>query len=189
MQVITNGLEEGVQDMDRAERKTGFRPYLPSPGVLYTDPGHDAGVVGRKLQINGLSALVVGILPGSFQFPSEAEAWAPLSFTMTILSPSRRGGHGLEVLAIVEVSGEVDESERLSGDRGNFNYGKQAMREGEGAGLSRRSQARNFRFLSSQPSGIRPGCMDVACASHFGWLSRPVLRIRDHLVHCVVFYE
>jgi hypothetical protein len=97
------------QDVDRAERKTGFWPYLPSPGVLYTDPGlNDAGVVGRKLQIDGLSALVVGILPGSFQFPSEAEAWAPLSFTNDDLSPSRRGGHGLEVLAIVEVSGEVD---------------------------------------------------------------------------------
>jgi putative ABC transport system permease protein len=64
--------------------------------------GADAGVVGRKLQINGLSALVVGVLPGSFQFPSEAEAWAPLSFTNDDLSPSRRGGHGLEVLARIK---------------------------------------------------------------------------------------
>jgi hypothetical protein len=31
MQVITNGLEQSVQNMDEAERKTGFRPYLPSP--------------------------------------------------------------------------------------------------------------------------------------------------------------
>ena len=39
MQVTTNGLEQSVQNMDEAERKTGFRPYLPSPGVLYANPG------------------------------------------------------------------------------------------------------------------------------------------------------
>src|ERR1700732_4460566 len=39
MQVTTNGVEEDVQDMDEAERKTGFRPYLPAPGILYTNPG------------------------------------------------------------------------------------------------------------------------------------------------------
>jgi hypothetical protein len=39
MQVTTNGLEQSVQNMDEAERKTGFRPYLPSRGVLYANPG------------------------------------------------------------------------------------------------------------------------------------------------------
>jgi hypothetical protein len=39
MQVTTNGLEQSVQNMDEAERETGFRPYLPSPGVLYANPG------------------------------------------------------------------------------------------------------------------------------------------------------
>src|ERR1700731_1741558 len=34
MQVTTNGLEQSVQNMDEAERKTGFRPYLTPPGVL-----------------------------------------------------------------------------------------------------------------------------------------------------------
>ncbi len=38
MQVTTNGLEQSVQSVDKAERKTGFRPYLPSPGVLYANP-------------------------------------------------------------------------------------------------------------------------------------------------------
>jgi hypothetical protein len=44
MQVTTNGLEQSVQNMDEAERKTGFRPYLPSPGVLYATP--DFSVTG-----------------------------------------------------------------------------------------------------------------------------------------------
>src|ERR1035437_151790 len=39
MQVTTNGLEQSVQNMDEAERKAGFRPYLPSPGVLDANPG------------------------------------------------------------------------------------------------------------------------------------------------------
>ena len=37
-EVTTNGLEQSVQNMDEAERKTEFRPYLPSPGVLNTTP-------------------------------------------------------------------------------------------------------------------------------------------------------
>jgi len=44
MQVTTNGLEQSVQNIDEAERKTGFRPYLPSPGVLYATP--DISVTG-----------------------------------------------------------------------------------------------------------------------------------------------
>jgi hypothetical protein len=38
MQVTSNGLEQSVQSTDEAESKTGFRPYLPSPGVLYANP-------------------------------------------------------------------------------------------------------------------------------------------------------
>jgi hypothetical protein len=44
MQVTTNGLEQSVQNMDEAERKIGFRPYLPSPDVLYATP--DISVTG-----------------------------------------------------------------------------------------------------------------------------------------------
>jgi len=39
LQVTTNGLEQSVQNMDEAERETGFKPYLPSPGILFPNPG------------------------------------------------------------------------------------------------------------------------------------------------------
>src|SRR5450755_4107475 len=39
MQVTTNGLEQSVQNLDEAERKAGFKPYLPSLGVPYANPG------------------------------------------------------------------------------------------------------------------------------------------------------
>jgi len=38
MQVTSNGLEQSVQNLDEAERKTGFRPYLPQFGVWHTNP-------------------------------------------------------------------------------------------------------------------------------------------------------
>src|ERR1700688_1303366 len=39
MQVTTNAVEQTVQNLDEAERKIGFRPNLPSPGVLIANPG------------------------------------------------------------------------------------------------------------------------------------------------------
>jgi len=39
MRVTTNGLEQSVQDMEEAERKTGLKPYQPSLSVLHTNPG------------------------------------------------------------------------------------------------------------------------------------------------------
>lgn len=43
-QVTTNGLERSVQNVDEAERQAGFRPYLPSPGVLNATP--DISITG-----------------------------------------------------------------------------------------------------------------------------------------------
>lgn len=47
MQVTTNGLEQSAPNVDDAERKAGFRPYLPSPGVLDANP--DITVTGPIL--------------------------------------------------------------------------------------------------------------------------------------------
>lgn len=47
MQVTTNGLEQSVQNVDDAESKAGFRPYLPSHGVLGESP--DIEVTGPIL--------------------------------------------------------------------------------------------------------------------------------------------
>jgi len=38
MEVTTNGLEQSAQNVEEAESKAGFKPYLPSPGVLPADP-------------------------------------------------------------------------------------------------------------------------------------------------------
>lgn len=47
MQVTTNGMEQRVQNVDDAERRAGFKPYLPSPGTLDAIP--DITVTGSIL--------------------------------------------------------------------------------------------------------------------------------------------
>jgi putative ABC transport system permease protein len=64
--------------------------------------GADPGVVGRKLNINGRSFLVVGVLPPGFRYPGESDLWTPLAFSNDDLSPNNRGSHGLEVLARIK---------------------------------------------------------------------------------------
>jgi putative ABC transport system permease protein len=55
--------------------------------------GGDPSVVGEKLLLNGESYAVTGVMPEGFRFPpfwtTEAEMWAPLSFT-----PEEASGHG-----------------------------------------------------------------------------------------------
>lgn len=64
--------------------------------------GADNAMVGRALNINGLSYLVAGVMPPGFQYPDQAEMWAPLAFGPNDFSPDRRGNHGLEVLARIK---------------------------------------------------------------------------------------
>lgn len=72
---------------------------LLSYGLWQRRFGGDPSVVGRTLQVNGDSMLVVGVLPPGFNYPFEAELWQPLAFTPEQLTPNYRGNHGLEVLA------------------------------------------------------------------------------------------
>jgi predicted permease len=40
--------------------------------------GADPGIIGRQLTIGGQARTVVGVMPDTFQFPSNAELWLPL---------------------------------------------------------------------------------------------------------------
>ena len=76
MQVTTDGLEEDVEDMHEAERKTGFRPYLPSPGVLYTNPG--ITVIGpiaveQTIHVRDIESALGKVGASDVQVPAEWE--------------------------------------------------------------------------------------------------------------------
>ena len=60
--------------------------------------GSDPGIVGRQLQINGISREVVGVMPAGFQFPLQSELWMPFKFTARDLE-TQRGAHYIDVIA------------------------------------------------------------------------------------------
>ncbi len=64
--------------------------------------GGDRSIVGRRLNINGISYAVVGVMPAGFQYPNDADMWGPLAFQPSDLVPNNRGNHGLEVLARIK---------------------------------------------------------------------------------------
>jgi hypothetical protein len=76
MRVTTNGLEQGVQDMEEAERKTGLRPYLPSPGIPYTNPGITiTGPISfeQTIHVSDIESALVKVGASDVQVPAEWE--------------------------------------------------------------------------------------------------------------------
>ena len=72
---------------------------LLSYGLWQRRFGSDPGIIGRTLVANSKPYVIVGVLPPAFDYPEQAEMWAPLAFTAQDLSPDNRGNHGYEVLA------------------------------------------------------------------------------------------
>lgn len=76
MRVTTNGLEQSVQDIEEAERKAGFRPYLPSPGVLHTNPGITITgpiSVEQTIHVRDIESALVKVAASDVQVPAEWE--------------------------------------------------------------------------------------------------------------------
>jgi putative ABC transport system permease protein len=72
---------------------------LLSYGLWQRRFGSDPAIIGRTLVANSKPYVIVGVLPPGFDYPEQAEMWAPLAFTAMDLSPDSRGNHGNEVLA------------------------------------------------------------------------------------------
>jgi hypothetical protein len=75
-QVTTNGLDQSAQNVDEAERKSGFRPYLPSPGVLNANPGITVTgpiAVEQTIHVRDLEAALSRVGASDVQVPAEWE--------------------------------------------------------------------------------------------------------------------
>jgi predicted permease len=59
--------------------------------------GGDRGILGRNIDLNGVSYTVIGVLPPGGAYPTAGEFWMPLSL-MDKESQTRRVGHTLDVL-------------------------------------------------------------------------------------------
>lgn len=60
--------------------------------------GSDRGIVGKQVQVNGLSREVIGVMPAGFQFPLQSELWMPFKFDAREIA-TQRGAHYISVVA------------------------------------------------------------------------------------------
>lgn len=60
--------------------------------------GSDPGLIGRQLQIDGVSREVIGVMPAGFEYPLLTEMWIPLRFSARDLE-TQRGAHYINVVA------------------------------------------------------------------------------------------
>ena len=94
-------------DVFGVKPRTGrmFRSDEDAPGmnrvVVLSDAvwkrvfGADAGIVGRKIQLNQEPYQVVGIMGSDFRFPALADLWTPLAIDPKRFTPDNRGNQWL----------------------------------------------------------------------------------------------
>jgi predicted permease len=79
-----------------------------SDGLWHRRFAADPGIIGRVLQMDGVSREVIGVMPPSFHFPSaETDVWFPLR-----IDPATQqfGGHGLPVIGRLHEGVSIDQA-------------------------------------------------------------------------------
>lgn len=80
------------------EDKPGSRVVILSHRIWQSRFGGDATIIGRALNLNGEAYTIVGVMPRSFQFPTQRDQlWVPIAFPAD--EASQRASHYLEVIA------------------------------------------------------------------------------------------
>jgi len=98
---------------------------LLSDGLWADRYGRDPGIVGRTIELNGVSREVIGVMPADFEFPTpETDVWAP-----SRLNPASENFGGHHIVSVARLApGETLESatadaESLIGRFGEVGYG------------------------------------------------------------------
>src|SRR5438045_4032738 len=84
-----------TDDLQHRRRRTAQTPPLRGPGAPRSRYHSDLGVIGRRVTVNGLSRVVVGVMPPGFQFATNQQLWVPLA---SVASKESRGNRSLLVL-------------------------------------------------------------------------------------------
>lgn len=71
--------------------------------------GADRNVVGSHINLDGLGYTVVGVMPGEFDFPTNAEIWAP--WVTTPADENERAKHELGVVARLKIGATVSQAQ------------------------------------------------------------------------------
>src|SRR5256885_5121762 len=83
------------------DRPGGNQVVIISHGLWQRRFGADTGIIGKPINLNGKSFIVVGVMPRTFQFPTRRDQlWVPLAFDAK--EARQRGNHYLEVIARIK---------------------------------------------------------------------------------------
>jgi putative ABC transport system permease protein len=68
------------RDFRPEDDRPGARPVILLGYGPWTDRyGADPTIVGRTIRVNGVPAVVIGVMPEGFRFPYQSDVWQPLS--------------------------------------------------------------------------------------------------------------
>ena len=132
------GLIGGQPILGRTFAPEDDRPGAPAVVILGSGAwqaryGGDRAILGRAIQMNGAPAILIGVLPERFGFPSTAAVWLPLSH-MPGVATQKRDARTLSVLGRVRDVHTVEEArveiesivDRLSREHPETNQGVRA---------------------------------------------------------------
>jgi putative ABC transport system permease protein len=91
-----------------ADAESQSQVVVLSHGLWKRGFASDAGVIGRRVNLNGVSHEVVGVMPAGYEM-FDAELWVPLAFSTDQLKS--RGDHWLLVLARVKAEFTLDQAQ------------------------------------------------------------------------------
>ncbi len=107
------------------DRPGARRVVLLSDGLFHRRFGGDPQVVGRTVRLNGESYTVVGVMPPSFRYPSQAELWTPLQIDpastekanyLEVVGRLRPGVTAAAASAEVQLLGQRFYAEKIAGE-------------------------------------------------------------------------
>jgi putative ABC transport system permease protein len=68
------------REFEAADDRPGAAPVsILSQAAWQSRYGGDPSVVGRVIRVNGAASTIVGVMPGTFRFPSTTDIWQPLA--------------------------------------------------------------------------------------------------------------
>ena len=112
------------------------RVVILSYGMWQQRFGGDRTIIGRTIPLNGAPSTIVGVMPASFQFPRDAEYWAPIALDR---AKPARGAHFLAVVGRLKAGVTVTQAStemKMISERLARQYPEDAADEsGEAIGL------------------------------------------------------
>ncbi|OLD13603.1 MAG: hypothetical protein AUJ01_14945, partial [Acidobacteria bacterium 13_1_40CM_3_65_5] len=139
-------------------------------------------VIGREIRVNGITSVVIGVMPRDFRFPMTAQAWQPLA-SMPGVSTARRDARTIGVTARLRPGVTIEQArselttiaERLARDYPDTNQGITATAAPPLENMRRFATPMLLTMLGAVGFVLLIGCANVATLM----LARAASRARE----------